>query len=235
MDNNSFYSWNELIALVVVLAGGFMALWLLLVVLQNFGKRDLFKRKAIEFLSKGILIYATLAVGIILLGFISINYITHGLLLAFIGVFCFRYIRDLISGLFLKINNSIQKGDSIVSGEVQGDVEQLLLFGAYISNRFGKSFINYSTLYNQGFTVKSDKLSLFRKMAFLKTERSRQQITDLLFENPAFSFSDPPEVETTAENGKYVLHYTLEHGSSSEDLTAFLQEYQIASSSEDKD
>ena len=171
--DNSFYSWNELITLAIVLTGGYLVMWLLLVVLRNFGKRNLFKRRAIESLRKGMLIYSTLAVGIILLGFISINYITHGLLLAFIGVFGFRYIRDLISGLFLKINNSIKKGDSIVSGEIQGDVEQMILFGVYINNRFGKSYINYSTLYNQGFTVKSDKLSLFRRMAFLKTNWCR--------------------------------------------------------------
>ncbi len=227
MAETGLYSWNGLITLIILLGSGYAAMWLLSVILKNFGKRDLFKRKLLNVLRRAMLIYATLGVVIILLGFISINYITHGLLLAIIGFLCFGYIRDIISGLFLKITNSIKEGDSIEVDDLQGEVERLLIFGLNIGHGNGESFMNYSSLYNQGFTVKSDKHSLFRRTVRIKSSKSPDQMMGLLFENPMFSFTDPPNIQHGEHPDQYLLQYTLEHGSSSEDLSAFLQHHQI--------
>ena len=226
----TYNTWTGLISLLITLAGLYVILWILLLLLENFGKRDLSKKKVIDYLKTGIVLYKFVATTILILGFISINYITHSLLLIFIGVFGYHHIKNYITGVFLKMDNSLKKGASIVVGSLNGVVERLLPFGMSISTESGEHYLNYYQIENSGFTIKSGKDSVLRKTIFLRTTLSADEVLDILFDNPILDLKEHPSASPDVQPGQLKLQYTLEKGSTNEDFVAFLAKHDIESS-----
>jgi hypothetical protein len=164
------------------------------------------------------------------MGFISINYITHSLLLLFIGVFGYHHIKNYLAGVILNMNNSLKKGASIVIGPLEGVVERLMLFGMSISTESGEHYINYHQIEKSGFTIKSGKDSELRKPIFLNTSLSTDDVLDILFDNPILDLKKQPTVGPGEQPGQLKLQYTLEKGSTNQDFITFLSKNQIETS-----
>lgn len=227
---STFYTWTGLLYLLVMLVGLYLIIYLLLILLENFGKRDLSKRKIIDYLKTGLIVYKFIAAAILILGFISINYITHGLLMLFIGVFGYYHIKNYIAGVFLNMNNSLKKGASIVIGPFEGVIERLLTFGMSISTESGEHYLSYHQIETIGYTIKSGKDSILRKTVFLNTSISPEAVLDILFDNPILDLKEQPTVGPGEKPGQLKLQYTLERGSTNQDFMAFLKKYQIETS-----
>lgn len=223
----SFNTWRGLLYLLILLAGIYLILWAVLTLLENFGRRDLGKKKVIDHLRRAMIFYRFTAISILILGFISINYITHGLLLLFIGVFGYHHLKNYVTGVFLKMSTSLKKGSSIAVGSLEGVVERLLNFGVSISTKTGEHYLTYQQLEQAGFTVKSDRDSALRKTIFLNTHLSSEQLLDILFDNPILDLKEKPTVGTGEQPDQLKLQYTLEKGSSNDDFLAFLSKNKI--------
>jgi hypothetical protein len=224
---SNFYTWTGLLYLLVTLVGFYLIIWLFLQLLENFGRRDLSKRRIIDYLKTGVILYKFFAITILILGFISINYITHSLLLLFIGVFGYHHIKNYISGVFMNMNSSLKKGASIVIGSLEGVIERLLLFGMSISTESGEHYLTYRQIEKSGFTIKSGKDSVLRKTIFVKTDLNPEAVLDVLFDNPILDLKEQPTVGAGEQPGQLKLQYTLEKGSTNQDFMAFLKKNQI--------
>ncbi len=188
-------------------------------------------KRIIRILDKAILLYKPIAVSIFLLGFISINYITHTILLVAIGVFGYGHIRNYISGVFFKINPLIHKGTVFNFENSEGEIKSLLPFGMIMNTESGEQYINYFNIEKKGFAVKSNEEdNVLRQTLFLRTSLTKEQIIDTLFDNPILDFNEKPILKNTEKEGQLKLQYSMENGAATEDLVAFLEEQDIETS-----
>ena len=220
-------TWNELWSLFILLVACYWSLRLLIYLLDRFAKRNIGNKNFIIILKKTTLFYNPVAVLIILLGFISINYITHTIILIIVSVFGYSYIKNYINGIFFQVNPLFREEATVKIGDFRGEIEKVMPFGITISTEEGEHYLNYSYVEKIGFTIQSDKDSLLRKTLYLKTDFTAEQVLDLLFDNPILSYKDAPTVLQSEESEKLKLQYTLEHGSTTEELVAFLKDQNI--------
>jgi len=229
-DLEYIHTWNGLLPLVVILIALYWLVKLALFVIDNAGKKSVSNKKLVHALRKVLILYKPLAIIIILMGFISINYITHSLLLLVIGVFAYNQIKNYVQGVFLMINPLIQHGAMIQIGDYQGEIKKMLLLGLVLNTDVGERFMTYSNIESQGFAISSNKNTVLRKALYLNSEKTKETVLDLLFDNPILKFQEPPVIRSTENETILTLQYTLEIGAESEDLIAFLNEQNITTS-----
>ncbi len=222
-------TWQGLFWLLVVLIITFWCFKLLKYSLEQLAIRNVFNKQLLLFSDKAILFFTPIAVVILLLNFISINYISHSIILVIISVFGFSQIKNYINGLFLKSNPMIQTGSKIQVGEYIGDIKKFLLLGVKLNTENGVQYINYSTVSSLGFTVKPNTTSVLTQTLYLETDKTPEQILDLLFSNPILNYNQPPTINKT-ENKQLKLQYTTENGASSKELIYFLEDNNIQTS-----
>lgn len=221
-------TWQGLFSLVIILIIAYWLLKLITYALNQFAKRNITNKKTIVTLTKVLMLYKPLAAILILLDFIFINYIVHTIILVIIGVFAYSQIKNYVNGIFLKLNPLINVDAIISVSKYTGEIKKLMPLGLILSTENGERFINYSTIESNGFSIKSNDNSLLRQTLYLKTEKTQEQVLDMLFDNPILNFDENPTIKT-AENNLLKLQYTLEAGETTETLIAFLDKKNIQS------
>lgn len=224
----TLYHWNDVFYLFILLLACYWGIKLVIYILERFSKKNITNKKITALLKKVVILYKPVASTILLLGFISINYITHTLLIVSIGVFGYHHIKNYISGIFFKLNPLISLGALVHIGKTNGEIRSLEPFGIIINIDSGEHYMNYSELEKKGFSVKPNKENILEQTLLLETELSKEKILDVLFDNPILDFNNKPVIVKAKEAGLLKLKYTLEKGASNEDLIAFLTEQNIS-------
>ena len=227
---NNLYTWQGLLATVIFLLAIYWLLKLILFLIEQIGIKNALNKKLVGGLDKVLLVYKPVSAILILLGFISINYIIHSLLLLIVGVFAFQHIKNYINGIFLKINPLIQQGALISIDTHGGEIKKMLPFGMIINTETGERYINYSAIEKDGFAISSNENSVLRQTLYLDTEISSEDILDYLFDNPILNFKEQPTLRNSEKENILKLQYTLEVGASTEDLVAYLNQNNITTS-----
>ncbi|PKQ60843.1 hypothetical protein BZG02_17725 [Labilibaculum filiforme] len=231
MENiEKLYTWSGLFGLVVLLIFIYWMLKLVKYIGERFAKKNVTNKKIISFLRKSLLFYKPIAIAILVLGFISINRITHSIILIFVCVFAFYYLKNYLSGIFFQANPLVSKGAFITIGDFKGEVRSLQAFGLIINAEYGERFINYTTIERLGFAINSNVNTKLRQTLYLHTSLTKDQVLNLIFDNPILDFDQKPTIQNSEDPQVYKFQYTLENGATSEDLAAFLQEIQIETS-----
>ena len=219
-------TWRSLFWLLIVLVIFYWCIKLLLYSLEKFANRNLYNKQLILFFKKVILFFIPMATLILLLDFVSINYIAHSIVLVIIGVFAFSQIKNYVNGLFLKSNPLISNGSTLQIGDYTGEIKSFLPLGLKLVTEQGIQFVNYTTITTSGFAIKSNKTSLLRQVLYLNTEQTPDQILDLLFDNPILNYNHPPVINK-ADNNQLKLQYTTENGASRKELITFLEDNSV--------
>lgn len=227
---NTFYSWQGLFYLFIGLLAIYLIIKVVINIIENSAKKNLASKRFIFWLRNNLLFYTPLAVIIFTLGFISINYITHSILVLIIGVFGFPYIRNYLSGLIFKSNPIVNKGALIKSDNLDGEINRLMILGMIVNTENGEQYVNYRHIEESGFSINSNKSSLLRQTIHLKTTLGKESILDLLFDNPILNFDEKPSLKNGSETDELILKYTLESGANTEDLISFLNAHEIETS-----
>lgn len=228
-DITTYYTWNGLLKLLIGLIVLFGIIKLIIRLIENSAKKNLAKKRFIFWLRNSLFFYVPVAVIIFILGFISINYITHTILVLISGVFAFPYIRSYLSGIIFKSNPIVNRGAFITSTNLEGEIKRLLVLGMIVNTEQGEQYLNYSHIDDYGFTIKSNKGSNLRQSLYLRSELSKDEILDLLFDNPILNFEEKPSLRSGLEPRLIILKYTLESGATTEDLISFLSDNNIES------
>jgi hypothetical protein len=231
MENiETLRTWNGLLGQLILLLLIFWMLKLATYFGQRFAKKNVSNKKIIDFLLKAQLYYKPIAISLLILGFISINYITHSALVLFVSVFTFFYIKNYVSGIFFSANPLICKGAYITIGDFKGEVKNLQAFGLIINTEYGERFINYTKIENLGFAINSNVHTKLRQTLYLRTQKTKDQVLNLIFDNPILDFGQKPSIKNSETSQVYQFQYTLENGAVAEDLIAFLNENKIETS-----
>lgn len=231
MENiETLTTWNGLFGQLILLLVIFWMLKLVTYFGQRFAKKNVSNKKIINLLLKAQLYYKPVAISLLTLGFISINYITHSTLALFVSVFTFFYIKNYVSGIFFSANPLISKGAYITIGDFKGEVKNLQAFGLIINTEYGERFINYTKIENLGFAINSNVHTKLRQTLYLHTQLTKEQVLNLIFDNPILDFGQKPSIKNSETPQVYQFQYTLENGAVAEDLIAFLNENKIETS-----
>ena len=223
----TFNTWQGLFYMTAGLFVLYWAIKLLYLILQRFSGRNLFVKRGLHFSQRLLLFFKPIAFLSVVLDFIAINYLVHGMFLIIVGAFAYTPIRNYIGGLVLRLNPLIANGSMITIGGLAGEVKRLLPLGMVVSVESGERFFGYTAIDELGFTINSNDTGLHRHTLFLKSPYSKEALLDILFDNPLLNFYDPPAVRLGDAPDILKLQYTLEKGARSEDLTAFLTEHEI--------
>jgi len=175
-------------------------------------------------------LYKPLSILLALAAFILVNPIIHGVLVLIAGIIVFNYIKNYTNGVFFRINPLVETGVNLVTGEHQGEIEKLLLFGVIIKVDNGERFINYTTIDKQGFCINQKEDGPMRKTIYLLEPEKSNLIMDILFESPMINFSQKPSIWKIPGEPIEQLHLTLEKGAKVEALIDYLKQYNIKSS-----
>ena len=231
MENSlTLDSWLGLRNLIILLFAGYWLLRLLEFLLKKIILTNRGNKKVINAINKIILLYQPVSLLLILLGFISINYIVHGIFLLFIGAISYNYIKNYVGGVIYKINSILEKGVSVTISDTTGEIKKFLPLGIIVNTEKGDNFISYAKIDKTGYTINSKNDTNLRQTLYLKTENSKTELLDIFFDNPIFNYREAPIVREIEGSEHYKLQYTLEKGISSENLMAFLKEHNIETS-----
>tara|TARA_R100000935_G_C2808038_1_gene153643 strand:+ start:138 stop:851 length:714 start_codon:yes stop_codon:yes gene_type:complete len=223
----TFYSWKGLFNLFIGLLALYGIIKIVIYFIENSAKKNLANKQFIFWLRNSLLFYVPVAVLVFILGFISINFITHTILILVIGVFGFPHIRNYLSGILFKSNPIVNEGALIKATNLDGEIKRLMVLGLIVNTEHGEQFINYTNLDEFGFTINSNKSSALRQTLYLKTDLSQDAILDILFDNPILNFEEKPSLKSGVEPENLILKYTLESGAATKDLISFLSSNQI--------
>jgi hypothetical protein len=223
----TFYSWRGLFYLFIGLLALYGIIKIVIRLIENSAKRNLANKQFIFWLRNSLLFYTPTAVIVFVLGFISINYITHSILILIIGVFGFPYIRNYLSGLLFKSNPIVNEGALIKATNLDGEIKRLMVLGMIVNTEHGEQYINYINLEEYGFTINSNKSSALRQTLYLKTSLTQDAILDILFDNPILNFEEKPSLKNGVDPEDLILKYTLESGATTKDLISFLNSKEI--------
>lgn len=228
MDN--FYqlnTWQGLFSLILTLIVLYWTIKAIGLLVREIGKRTVTKRTTILIIKKSLLVFKPVAMTLIVLDFIAINYITHSILLVILGVFGYKHIKNYLNGIILKLNPLLGKGAIIEYMDKTGEIKELLPFGLILNTEKGERFVNYSTIEENGFSINSNEHSALRQTLYMETQMSKDTVLDMVFDNPLLDLSERPTLKQTEEQDVLKLQYTLETGASTDDLLAFFQSKNI--------
>jgi hypothetical protein len=223
----TFYSWKGLLYLFIGLLALYGIIKIVITLIENSAKKNLANKRFIFWLRNSLFFYTPVAVIVFVLGFISINYITHSILILIIGIFGAPYIRNYLSGIMFKSNPIVSEGALIKSDNLDGEIKRLMVLGMIVNTEHGEQYVNYKNVEDFGFTINSNKSSALRQTLYLNTNLTQDAILDLLFDNPILNFEEKPSLKKGAEPEDYILKYTLESGATTQDLISFLDSKEI--------
>lgn len=194
-----------------------------------------FKRKSTQnnpilILNKVIEIYKPIAVLVILLSFVSINYIIHGVLFLLFLIISFIHIKRYLYGVFFRINPIVNIGSTISTGEFKGDISNFMYFGVVINEEIGNRFINYSYIDQHGFSIHQNDIASVRRTIYIYDQEKTTPLLDLLFENPNIDFNNKPTLKKIPNEKTLHLQFALESGAKMESLIVYLNQHNIKTS-----
>ncbi|TVZ28378.1 hypothetical protein JM83_3503 [Gillisia sp. Hel_I_86] len=226
----TFYSWKGLFYLFIALLALYGIIKIVIRLIENSAKKNLANKRFIFWLRNSLFFYTPVAVVIFVLGFISINYITHSIIMLIIGIFGYPYIQNYLSGIIFISNPIVNEGALIKSDNLDGEIKRLMVLGMIVNTEHGEQYVNYKNVEDSGFTINSNKSSALRQTLYLNTNLAKDGILDILFDNPILDFEEKPSLKMGAQTEDHILKYTLEAGATTQDLISFLNSKEIETS-----
>jgi hypothetical protein len=226
-DFQKMDTWQGLFALLLLLIVIYFLIKVLQFGLERFGAKNKTNKAIRNALKKAKLLFVPISSVLLLLDFISINYITHTLVLIVISVFCYTTIKNYVSGIVFKINPLTTLNATIKIGSQKGKIKKMLPLGLIINTKDGEQFINYIKVEQKGFLIHSKENNLFRQTLFIESELEPNYILDVLFDNPIINYKEPPIVQKQEDSNSLKLQYTLEYGANNKDIIAYLESLNI--------
>ncbi|MGB0870209.1 MAG: hypothetical protein ACPGSD_11490 [Flavobacteriales bacterium] len=172
-------------------------------------------------------VYKPIAVILLLISIISINYIAHGLIFLGIGIFGYSYIKNYLSGVLFKINPLTSEGARIMIEDVEGEIQKFLPLGLIIHTSEGERFMHYSEIDKKGFSINRNTEGVQRQSFYMNSDIDVQQVLDALFDSPLVNLNQTPEIRFQKDLNKYRLLLTLEKGVQTNQIIRFLSSRNI--------
>lgn len=223
-------SWFNFFTIIAILIGIYILLRMVLRFLPQVFKRKSIINKSMLVINKTIEVYKPLAILIVLLSFVSINYKVHGVLFLLFLIVTFSHIKRYIYGVLFKINPLVNIGSNISTGKFKGHISKFLFFGLVINEDDGNRFINYSYIDKNGFSINQNDNTSLKRTIYIYDQEKIAPILDLLFENPNIDFNNKPIIKKIPNEKTLQLQIALENGAKMEALIEYLNQNNIKTS-----
>ncbi|WP_375238187.1 hypothetical protein [Aurantibacter sp.] len=230
-DFQKIDTWQGLFLLFIFLVLMYFLLNALKFALERFGAKNKTNKALRISLQKFKLLFVPIASVLLLLDFISINYVPHTLILILICVFCYPTIKNYVSGIVFKINPLTTLNATIKIGNQRGEIKKMLPLGLVVNTKNGEQFINYTKVEEKGFLIHSKENNLFRQTLYVESEFDSNYILDVLFDNPIINYKEPPIIKKQENSKVLKLQYTLEKGANNKDIVSYLKTLNITTNS----
>ena len=220
-------TWILFFKLFVILLGIYLLLKLTLRVSQRVIRSAKRRNTFRIWLRRIKVVYKPVAVILLLISVISINYIAHGLIFMGIGIFGYSYIKNYLSGVLFKINPLTAEGARIELEGVEGEIQKFLPLGIIVHTSSGEQFVHYSKIDQHGFLINRNISGALRQSLFFDRNVDSGILLDALFDCPLVDFKQPPEIRKIQDEDRYRVMLTLEKGVNTTQIMRFLERKQI--------
>mgnify|MGYP000569058732 CR=1 FL=1 len=233
-QDETIFGWQNLWMLALFLLVLYGLIYLLKLAMERYmaqnriGNRLKLSSKRFE------LFYIPTAWLILILGFIAINPIWHGIFAGVVGIFTFPYLRNYVSGLFLKANPMLEVGALVQNEGTRGLINRVSRLGLILGTDTGEQFVWYRDFERMGFAVIAQETNQQLQSIYIKSEKTAAQILDILFDHPVLSFGNSSSLRATKSKDVFLYQFTLEQGAQIEDLSIYLAGHEIETSQTDK-
>ena len=228
MDAN--ISWFNFFTIIAIIATTYVFLLVILKFVPHIFKRKSVINKITLVLNKTIEIYKPIAILLIILSFVAVNYKIHGILTILFLIISFSHIKRYLYGVLFKINPLVNIGSNILTGDFKGDIYKFLFFGVIINEETGNRFVSYSYIDENGFSIHpNDNLSI-QQTIYIHEQENTSQILDILFENPNIDFNNKPIIKNIPDKKMLQIQIALENGAKIESLITYLNQKKIKTS-----
>ncbi|PTM08123.1 MAG: hypothetical protein DA407_08885 [Bacteroidetes bacterium] len=223
-------TWLDFLKLAILLILGLIILRTILKFAPQFIKRKSVFNKVSLYLNTVIELYKPIAILILLIAFVSINYKVHGILFIVCFIISFSYIKNYFNGVLFKLNPIVSIGSNITVGDFKGEIEKFLAFGVVVNENDGTRFIKYSNIEINGFIINQTEYDAMRKTVYLQDLQNSTELIDLLFDNPMVNFKNKPSLKKIDNQNMHQLQLTLEKGAKLDAILDYLQKHNITTS-----
>ncbi len=221
-------TWLDVLKLSILLIAGLLVLKTLQIWLPQFFKRKSVFNKISNYLNSTIELYKLIAILVLLIALVGINYKIHGVVLLLGLIITFSYIKSYLHGVIFKLNPLVKKGSKITVGDCEGQLYSFLAFGVILNQRDGNRFMNYSFIEKNGFTITQTDQDAGSHSVYVHDLENPSRLLDVLFDNPMVDFNIKPSItKVIDQTNRHVLRVTLEKGAGMEALRDYLQQHNI--------
>ncbi len=204
-------TWGLWLFAVVAIVALYFALRLIAGTLNRVNVLGRIQRRIQSILYIALKLYEPLAILFLMVGFISINPLLHGLLVGFSLLLGYNPIKNYLNGRLFLLAHQLKEGQRIYVHESNGLIRRLGRLGISLQTEEGIRFVNYTTILSDGYMLlQGEQIGRLHRLSIQpKTENEVLNISDLqnkLFSCPYIDWSLRPEIhkDTTVE-GKYIL------------------------------
>ena len=226
----SIFLWSDFLNIAFLL---FVVYWLL----QMLSRLPLFSsvrqgsflwlKKLFEFIQIYYIPFSLVTLFVILVG---ANPLLHGAFILVLAALGYRHIQHYFNGLVFRANPLIEVGTNIIVGKSEGKIEAFFSFGLVLHTSRGERFVHYNDMERHGFSVTHKEDGTLRQTIYLLEDVDKEQIFDLLLENPMVDFDKRPTIRKGAESRLYELKLSLEKGAIIDDVIVFLEDHKVSCS-----
>lgn len=195
---------------------GITCIWLgvifvLLTVLERILALGKFSRVSIgggfrAFLSKGVakslILYELVAICILVIVFVFINPLKHGLLILVFFAAGFSSLKNFINGRLILLNNSVARADRIRTPKGEGYIAEKGRFGIYLRTTDGLLHVPYTQLAEEGFSLVSGSSMGHIFQARLSRNEKKEvghSLYSVLATMPYLDHQQTPDLRTSLE------------------------------------
>ncbi len=227
-------NWNDLFALILIVFGTYLLLTFCFFLITRYFKKRRVSDQYFSLFKKIRLFYKPTAWMIVIAGFISLDPLTHGLVILLIAGFGYRQLGNYITGLFMRASPMVVTGTLVQAGKIRGRINKIGSLGMVLGTNQGERWVWYRTFDRAGFTLISNQTNLQQRAIYLKSELSKEQLLNLIFNHPILALGKASNIKALEPENTYLLHYTLVKGARHEDFINFLQSHSIQTNQTDK-
>ncbi|NJC27068.1 hypothetical protein [Neolewinella antarctica] len=201
----STVQWSFFLKVAAVLILGYVIILNLSLIKRLLTGRESSNLRLLRF-GRGLRVgYELVAVVILIVLYLRINVVTHGVVLAVVVALAWSPIRNLLNGRFLRLTTHLKKGQEVFFEGQEAIVRSLGPLAAVLQTNVGTQIVDYTKLREHGLTlVSGNQLSNFLELTVNpdeEKERLNATLDQLLLNCPYLDWSYRPEIESPATEG----------------------------------
>ncbi len=228
---NETYTWGNWLGTFVLIALLYITIRVAIQLVQQYVSSSTTKRNSLKVLKAVYTVYEPLAICILLVSFVLINPIVHGLLLLALFIIFYTVLRKYLFGRLLMFTSNLREGQHIRVRSNEGSIQQLNKLGLLLKTNQGNQRIYYDTIMTKGYTLlrgKEVRQIYELQIAPLKEDQNitQYQIEDKLLTCTFLDWNNQPNIESIGDNKFKIWVQTLEERHFNYLVTLLSEDYQ---------